>query len=181
MVIDSPHSRRHRSSKEAPGDWLCITCEKLGVSCEALETRPGRLTAPTREGLGVKSTFLDISGEGYRRFVESGVVEPMTSPLEEAKWQAILGSENFQQAVRDRFSGWNEKKRREVKAARQTGPVVPVERIVTAVARAYDMTIQAVREQRGRDQEAKGVAMGSSGICAATVCARSGQYLERER
>jgi len=83
----------------------------------------------------------------------------MTSPLEEAKWQAILGSENFQQTVRDRFSGWNEKKRREVKAVRQTGPVVPAERIVKAVARAYDMTIQAVREQRGRDQEAKGVAM----------------------
>ena len=95
----------------------------------------------------------------YRRFVESGLVEPMTSPLEEAKWQAILGSENFQQAVRDRLSGWKEKKRREVKAVRQAGPVVPAERIVTAVARAYDMTIQAVREQRGRDQEAKGVAM----------------------
>ena len=83
----------------------------------------------------------------------------MTSLLEEAKWQAILGSENFQQAVRDRFSGWREKKRREVKAVRQAGPVVPAERIVTAVARAYDMTIQGVREQRGRDQEAKGVAM----------------------
>ena len=46
-----------------------------------------------------------------------------------------------------------------MKAVRQTGPLVPAERIVTAVARAYDMTIQAVREQRGREQEAKGVAM----------------------
>jgi chromosomal replication initiation ATPase DnaA len=81
------------------------------------------------------------------------------SPLEEAKSQAILGGENFQQAVRDRFSGWKEKKRREVKAVRQAGPVVPAERIVKEVARAYDMTTQAVLEQRGRNQEAKGVAM----------------------
>jgi REP element-mobilizing transposase RayT len=95
----------------------------------------------------------------YRRFMESGLVEPMTSPLEEAKWQAILGSENFQQTVHDRLSGWTEKKRREVKAVRQAGLVVPAERIVSAVARAHDMTIQGVREQRGRDQEAKGVAM----------------------
>jgi chromosomal replication initiation ATPase DnaA len=36
---------------------------------------------------------------------------------------------------------------------------VPAARIVTAVARAYDMTSEAVREQRGREQEAKGVAM----------------------
>lgn len=95
----------------------------------------------------------------YRRFVESGLLEPLTSPLEEAKSQAILGGENFQQAVRDRFSGWKEKKRREVTAVRQAGPVVPAERILKEVARAYDMTTQAVREQRGRDQEAKGVAM----------------------
>ena len=95
----------------------------------------------------------------YRRFVESGLVEPMTSPLEETKWQAILGSENFQQVVRDRLIGWEKKKRREVKAVRQAGPAVPPEGIVTAVARAYDMTSEAVREQRGREQEAKGVAM----------------------
>jgi chromosomal replication initiation ATPase DnaA len=82
----------------------------------------------------------------------------MTSPLEEAKWQAILGSENFQQKVHDRLSGWKEK-RREVKAVRQASPGMPAERIVAEVARAYDMTIQAVREQGGRDQEAKGVAM----------------------
>ena len=42
--------------------------------------------------------------------------------------------------MRDRFSGWNQKKRREVKAVRQRGPVVPAERIITAVARAYGMT-----------------------------------------
>ena len=81
------------------------------------------------------------------------------SPLEEAKAQAILGGEDFQQAVRDRFSGWKEKKRREVKAVRQAGPAVPAERILKKVAGAYHMTTQAVREQRGRDQEAKGVAM----------------------
>ena len=46
-----------------------------------------------------------------------------------------------------------------MKAVRQTGPLVPAERIVTAVARAYDMTIQAVREERRRDQEAKGLAV----------------------
>lgn len=94
----------------------------------------------------------------YRRYAESGLVEPLTNPLEEAKWQAILGSENFQQKVHDRLSGWKEK-RREVKAVRQASPGMPAERIAAEVARAYDMTIQAVREQRGRDQEAKGVAM----------------------
>ena len=48
---------------------------------------------------------------------------------------------------------------RDAEGIREGGPVVPAERIVTAVTRAYERTIEAVREQRGREQEAKGVAM----------------------
>ena len=45
----------------------------------------------------------------YRRFVERGLLEPVLNPLAEAKWQAVLGSEKFQQMVRDRLRGWKER------------------------------------------------------------------------
>ena len=94
----------------------------------------------------------------YRRFVESALVEPMVSPLEEAKWQAVLGSERFHQRVRDRLSGWKEKKR-EIKAVRQCGTSEEAGAIVREIARMYRLRERDVREQRGREQEAKGVAM----------------------
>lgn len=93
----------------------------------------------------------------YRRFVEEGLVEPMASPLERAKWGAVLGDEDFQQRMRDRLSGWKEKKR-EVKAVRDCKPMEEPGRIVHAVARAYGLGADNVREQTGRKQEAKGVA-----------------------
>ena len=94
----------------------------------------------------------------YRRFVEEGLLQPMMSPLEEAKWQAVLGSEAFEQQVRDRLGAWRER-RREIKAVREVARGISVEEIVGKVGRAYGLSGQAVREQRGRSQEAKGVAL----------------------
>jgi len=48
---------------------------------------------------------------------------------------------------------------RDAGGVREAGPVVPAEGIVTAATRAHEMTIEAVREQRGREQEANGAAM----------------------
>jgi hypothetical protein len=94
----------------------------------------------------------------YRRFVESALMEPMVSPLQEARWQAVLGSENFHQQLRDRLLGWR-KKRREIKAVRHCGRGARLEEIVREVGRVYGLSARAVREQAGRQQEAKGVAM----------------------
>jgi len=94
----------------------------------------------------------------YRRFVESALLEPIVSPLEEAKWQAVLGSEGFHRRVRDRLLGWKEK-RREIQAVRHCSKGPGLEEIVRAVARAYGLSARALREQRSRKQEAKGVAM----------------------
>ncbi len=94
----------------------------------------------------------------YRRFVEKGLLEPMLSPLEEAKWQAVLGSESFHRKVRDRLERWKEDKR-EIKAVREWGAGRGWQEIVREVGRAYGMSAQAVRQQRGRNQEAKGVAL----------------------
>jgi hypothetical protein len=63
----------------------------------------------------------------------------------------------FQQRVLDRVSSWDEK-RREIKALRRTTTPL-TEAVVAEVARAYNLTQREVREQRGRNQEAKGVAM----------------------
>jgi chromosomal replication initiation ATPase DnaA len=94
----------------------------------------------------------------YRRFVERGLLEPVINPLAEAKWQAVLGSEKFQQRVRDRLRGWKER-RREIVAVRQSGPLKRPEDIVREVGRAYGMKAREVRQERGRRQEAKGAAM----------------------
>ena len=91
----------------------------------------------------------------YRRFVEKGLLEEMLSPLEEAKWQAVLGSERFHRRVRDRLEGWKEKKR-EVKVVRQWGAGRGAGEIVGEVGRAYGMSGEAVREQRGRSKRPKG-------------------------
>ena len=95
----------------------------------------------------------------YRRYVEEGLLREVENPLEASKWQAVLGSERFAQQVIDQVSDWRER-RRESRALRQTRRHGPSpEAIVAEVAKAYGMTPSAVLQQRGRNQEAKGVAM----------------------
>ena len=95
----------------------------------------------------------------YRRFVEEGLLEVVRSPFEEAKWQAVLGSEDFQQRMRDRLEDLPQR-RREVKAVREVLDGGKLrEKIVKLVAGKYGLTAKGVREQSGRSQEAKGVAM----------------------
>lgn len=94
----------------------------------------------------------------YRRFVESGLLEPLASPLAEARWQAVLGSESFEQRIVDQLAQWKDK-RSEIKAVRHCGKGVEVEEIVRQVGSRYGLSSRAVREQCGRVQEAKGVAL----------------------
>ena len=94
----------------------------------------------------------------YRRFVEEGLLRPVSNPLEAARWGAVLGSESFQQRVLDRLRGWKER-RREIKAVRAAGRGAGLDRIVGEVGRAYGLKKREVLGQRGRIQEAKGVAL----------------------
>jgi chromosomal replication initiation ATPase DnaA len=86
------------------------------------------------------------------------LLQPVRNPLEEARWGAVLGSESFQQRVFDRLSRWKEK-RREIKAVRAAGRGADLERILSEVGRLYGLKRREVLEQRGRTQEAKGVAL----------------------
>jgi putative transposase len=94
----------------------------------------------------------------YRRFVEEGLLQPVSNPLEGTKWGAVLGSESFQQRVLDRLTGWKER-RREIQAVRAASRGAGLDRIVSEVGRAYGLTKSEVLGQHGRIQEAKGVAL----------------------
>lgn len=94
----------------------------------------------------------------YRRLVEEGLIGPVANPLEQVRWSAVLGSESFQQRVLDRMSEWKEKSR-EIKALRQVARGPELESVAAEVGRAYELDTDSVLKQRGRLQEAKGVAL----------------------
>ncbi len=139
----------------------------------------GKAEAMVEEGL----VLGEMGGHGnkrrvqYRHFVEEGLLEPIASPLEEAKWQAVLGSEDFHQEMKDRLSGWKEKER-EVKAVRSCRGEEEPGGIVRQIARAYGMGEEEVRKQRSRTQEAKGVAMTLVWELCALSLREVGEYFD---
>jgi ferric-dicitrate binding protein FerR (iron transport regulator) len=87
-----------------------------------------------------------------------GVEFPADLLFYAAKWGAVLRSESFQQKVPDRLRGWKER-RREIKAVRAAVRGAALDRIVGEIGRADGLKKREVLKQRGRSQEAKGVAL----------------------
>ncbi len=94
----------------------------------------------------------------YRRFVEEGLVREIEHPAEAAQWQAVLGSEVFVQAMKDRMQT-QRAKRREVGALRRgtTGPSAAA--VIGAVAREYGLSAERVIGGRAYGLPARSIAM----------------------
>lgn len=74
----------------------------------------------------------------YRRFVEGGLGREIENPAHAAQWQAVLGSEEFLQRVKDRMQT-HRSKRREVKALRRGTRGPDPRAIVECVAATYQV------------------------------------------
>jgi putative transposase len=94
----------------------------------------------------------------YRRFVEEGLLRDLTNPIEALQWQAVLGSERFVEAMRDRMSQLREG-HEEVTALRRARAVLPAQKVLQAVADLYGVGIKQLQERPGHGWEARNVAM----------------------
>lgn len=94
----------------------------------------------------------------YRRFVEEGLVREVLNPVAAAQWQAIVGSENFVQTVRDRMQS-HRAKRREVKELRRGTSGRDPHKIIEAVAVSYETSPERLLRGRAYGLQARGVAM----------------------
>lgn len=114
----------------------------------------GRTAAFMNEGLVLGTLGGGNRKARYRSFVEEGLLEPVANLSTAVRWGAVLGSEKFQQRVLDRLSD-SKGRRREIKAVRQ----LSLEEVAAETGRAYGMSGGEVIRQRGRNQEARGVAL----------------------
>ena len=100
----------------------------------------------------------------YRRFVEEGLLREIEDPGKAARWQAVLGSEDFLQTMRDKMQAAREQ-RREVKALRRgtrgTDPLA----IIGLVAAEHDLPIQRLLQGRACGLQARSMAMWTVWHC----------------
>jgi REP-associated tyrosine transposase len=94
----------------------------------------------------------------YRRYVEEGLLREIENPLAEARWQSILGREDFVQQLRDQLESRREE-REEIPALRSMRRRADAESIIRSVAKAYRLPVEAVLRRRGKGNEARSVAM----------------------
>jgi len=94
----------------------------------------------------------------YRRFTEEGLLHEIENPFEAVRWQAVLGSESFLQAVRDRVRGLH-KERREMTSVRRAILAIPPQEILRKIARKFGLTPGQLLRGRERGLHARNLAM----------------------
>jgi putative transposase len=94
----------------------------------------------------------------YRRFVEEGLVREIENPAQAAQWQAVLGSEDFLQRIKDRMQS-DRPKRREVKALRHGTSGPDPRTIVACVAATYHVASERLLVGREYGLAARNVAL----------------------
>jgi putative transposase len=119
--------------------------------------------APTPSWLSEERILGEIGGPkgerylSYRRFVEEGLAREIENPLEAAKWQAVLGREDFLQQLKDRLTSREE--HRELPALRRLRRRPEVQSILTGVTKAYRCTKEGLIRRGTKGNEARAVAM----------------------
>jgi putative transposase len=95
----------------------------------------------------------------YRRFVEQGLLREIENPLEAAKWQAVLGREDFLRSLKDRLRTRGQQEQREMPSLRQMRDRPAVQSILKRIANKYRCTELELRNRGKRGNEARAVAM----------------------
>jgi len=94
----------------------------------------------------------------YRRFVEEGLLREIENPAEAAQWQAVLGSEDFVQRLRDKMQPQRQK-RREVKALRRGTSGLDPLAIVGRIAAEHDLPPERLLGGKEYGLQARSIAM----------------------
>lgn len=94
----------------------------------------------------------------YRRFVEEGLVGEITNPTHAAHWQAVLGSEDFLQRMKDKMQPQREK-RREVKALRRGTRGADPRALIDRVALHHDLPVERLLRGKEYGLQARNIAI----------------------
>jgi putative transposase len=94
----------------------------------------------------------------YRRFVEEGLVRELENPALAAQWQAVLGSEDFLQRMKDKMQPRREK-RREVKALRRGTSGTDPHAIIARVALHHALPVERLLRGKEYGLQARSLAM----------------------
>ena len=94
----------------------------------------------------------------YRRFVEAGLVREIANPTHAARWQAVLGSEDFLQRMKDKMQPQRHQ-RREVKALRRGTSGTDPHAIIARVARHHALPVDRLLGGKEYGLQARGLAM----------------------
>lgn len=94
----------------------------------------------------------------YRRFVEKGLVGEMANPTDAARWQAVLGSEDFVQRMKDKMQA-RRHERREVKALRGGTRGTDPQAIIARVAERHALPVERLLRGKEYGLLARGLAM----------------------
>jgi REP-associated tyrosine transposase len=94
----------------------------------------------------------------YRRFVEVGLVGELKNPTEAAHWQAVLGSEDFVQRMKDKMQARREK-RREIKALRRGTTGINPQAIIARVAQQHGLPVERLLGGKEYGLQARSLAM----------------------
>ena len=105
----------------------------------------------------------------YRRFVEGGLVDALENPAHAARWQTVLGSENFLQRTKDRMQA-RRNQRREVKALRAGTSGIDPQAIIARVAQHYGLPMERLLRGKEYGLQARGLAMWATWqLCELTL------------
>jgi putative transposase len=83
----------------------------------------------------------------YRRFVEDGLLREIDNPFQSVRWQSVLGGESFAQRLKDKLKSYRDH-RREVTAVRQAVRETDPKRLLSRVARHYQLSLGKLLGQR---------------------------------
>ena len=111
----------------------------------------------------------------YRRYVEEGLLREIENPLEETRWQSILGREDFVQQWRDQLESRQEESE-EIPALRSMSRKADAEWIVRCAAKAYRLPVEALLRRGGKGNEARSVAMVLVWDCCGMSLAEVGAF-----
>ena len=95
----------------------------------------------------------------YRRFVEQGLLREIESPLQQVRWQTVLGDESFVRKLQDKLRARRDGSARVQPRTRKALDAIGPEQLIRRVADHYGINRNQLLQERAHGCQARNVAM----------------------